>query len=64
MSLDKLKNKEIYLAIILASLIKVIFFIYFLNIDLFPLAGDQDKYWQLSDKIFSENFFLMKNLVQ
>ena len=57
MSLDKLKNKEIYLAITLASLIKVIFFIYFLNIDLFPLAGDQYKYWQLSDKIFFQEIF-------
>jgi hypothetical protein len=60
MFIDNIKNKAILFALILSLIIKCSLFIYFLNIDLFPLAGDQSKYWKLSEKIFSQEIFFNK----
>ena len=60
MFIDNIKNKEILFALIFSLIIKFFLFIYLLNIDLFPLAGDQSKYWKLSEKIFSQETFFNK----
>lgn len=55
--LKDLKVSELKYSLVISILIKFIFFLFLFNSDLSTLAGDQSKYWSMTEKINTQNGF-------